>query len=94
MNQTFIEKRDLDPHQLEGADGAATKYLEVIYVADQYAIGQYGMDNLPEMMMSMGNTVRIAGLFLSFYLFLSLIPRQQNSSRESVRYEMQIVAHE
>ena len=69
MNQTFIQKRDLDPHQLEGVDGTATKYLEVIYVADQYAIGKYGMDDLPEMMMSMGNTVRIVGFLFVFYLF-------------------------
>lgn len=69
LNQTFIQKRDLAQHQFEGENGTETKFLEVIYVADQYAIEQYGMAELPEMLMSMGNTVRIVGLFHPFICF-------------------------
>ena len=72
LNQTFIEKRDLGQHQFDSENGTETKFLEVIYVADQYAIEQYGMVELPEMLMSMGNTVRIDRFYFSicFLVFL------------------------
>ena len=76
LNQTFIEKRDLDQHQFDGENGTETKFLEVIYVADQYAIEQYGMVELPEMLMSMGNTVRIDDRFYFSICFLVFYLKQ------------------
>ena len=50
-----MEKNTSDVHY-----NGKSKYLEVIYVADQYAIQLYGMIELPEMLLSIGNIVWMA----------------------------------
>ncbi|CAB3982450.1 Hypothetical predicted protein [Paramuricea clavata] len=57
LNETFIEKRSLEQELSESNDGGKNKFLEVIYVADRHAIELYGLIDLPEMLLSIGNIV-------------------------------------
>jgi hypothetical protein len=59
MNETFIEKRALAQELSESNDGGKNKFLEVTYVADRHAIELYGLIDLPEILLSIGNIVRM-----------------------------------
>ncbi len=69
LNQTFTEKRGLEQEDQCKKD-VKTKFLEVIYVADKYAIELFGLIELPEMLLSIGNIVRF--LFFVFFLIYLL----------------------
>lgn len=58
-----MEKRSVLQEQSDGENGRKRKFLEVIYVADQYAIEVYGLIDLPEMLMAIGNIVRMFFFF-------------------------------
>ena len=68
LNETFIEKRRTNKRQLGGQTHYKTKFLEVIYVADEYAKDLYGSIDLPEMLLSIGNIVRMFSISSSSFL--------------------------
>ncbi|XP_028401330.1 A disintegrin and metalloproteinase with thrombospondin motifs 6-like isoform X2 [Dendronephthya gigantea] len=56
-NETYTGKRGTDKRELDGQIHKKTKFLEVIYVADQNAVDFYGLNDLPEVLLSIGNIV-------------------------------------
>ena len=75
MNPTLVEKRSLEQEQSGCKNSNKIKFLEVIYVADPCAIELYGLIDLPDMLLSVSNIVRMNVFFskiMIIYYFLTM----------------------